>query len=118
MIYQYRAIGLLWRPVALYFLKKRTMQRLFGFLSAAIILAFTACKGHEKKVLVYASSNIQIDNTKKHITVGDGTTHHEQELDFTGGDPVTIETPSPLGNVSLTVPEDGLYIANLKNDTV
>lgn len=82
------------------------------------MICFAACKGHEKKILVYASGDIQVDNTKQHITVADGTTHHEQELDFTTGDPVTLDIQSPQGKVTLTATDDGLYIANLKNDTV
>ena len=49
------------------------MQRLSGFLSIAVIFLFTACKGHEKKILVYASSDIQTDNSKTNITVTEGT---------------------------------------------
>lgn len=73
-----------------------------------------------KKVLVYASDKITVDNTQQNITVanGDGTTHHEQELDFTSGDPVTLNVETPQGKYTLTVPEDGLYIANVKTDTV
>jgi hypothetical protein len=84
----------------------------------AVVLTFTACKGHDKKILVYASSNVQTDNTKMNITVTDGTTHHEQELDFPGSDPVTLNIQSPQGKLALNATEDGLYIANLKNDTV
>ena len=84
------------------------------------IVLFAACKGHEKKVLVYASDKITVDDTKQHITIanGDGTTHHEQELDFTTGDPVTLNVESAQGKYTVTIPDDGLYIANLKNDTV
>lgn len=84
------------------------------------IALFAACKGHEKKVLVYASDKIAVDETQKNITIsnGDGTTHHEQELDFTGGDPVTLNVVSPQGKYTVTIPDDGLYIANLKTDTV
>lgn len=90
------------------------------FLLFASILLLSACKGHEKKVLVYASDKISVDNTQHHITIanGDGTTHHEQELDFNTGDPVTLDVESPQGKYSVTIPDDGLYIANLKTDTV
>ena len=90
------------------------------FLLFASILFLSACKGHEKKVLVYASDKISVDNTRHHITIanGDGTTHHEQELDFNTGDPVTLDVESPQGKYSVTIPDDGLYIANLKTDTV
>lgn len=89
-------------------------------LLIASIVCLAACKGHEKKVLVYASDQISVDNTQKHITIarGDGTTHHEQVLDFNTGDPVTLDVESPQGKYSVTIPDDGLYIANLKTDTV
>jgi hypothetical protein len=96
------------------------MQKNPGFLLLAIIVCFSACKGHQKKVLVYASDRMTVDNNQQHITVanGDGTTHHEQELDFTSGDPVTLNVETPQGKYAITIPEDGLYVANIKNDTV
>ena len=94
------------------------MQKNSTILALVVLVAFTACKGHEKKILVYANSDIQVDNTKTHITVSDGSPHHEQELDFTGGDPVTLDVQSPSGKLSLTASDDGLYILNLKTDTV
>ena len=94
------------------------MQRISGFLLIAVLLSFTACKSHDKKILLYASGNIQTDNSHTNITVADGTTHHEQELDFPGSEPVTLNVQSPQGKFSLNAADDGLYIANLKNDTV
>jgi hypothetical protein len=94
------------------------MHKFHSFLFLTALACGTACKGHEKKIVVYASSNIQIDDTKQHITVSDGTTHHEQELDFTTGDPVNIDVQSPVAKVAIIAPDDGLYVLNLKNDTV
>ena len=94
-------------------------MRIFPFLPI-VIVCFAACKGHEKKVLVYASDKITVDGSQQNITVanGDGTTHHEQELDFNTGDPVTLNVESPQGKYTVTIPDDGLFIANLKTDTV
>jgi hypothetical protein len=94
------------------------MQKLPGLLLLLTVIGFTACKGHEKKILVYANSDIQVDNSKQHITVTDGGPHHEQELDFTGSDPVTLDAQTPTGKLSVTATDDGLYIFNLKTDTV
>ncbi|HLX67249.1 MAG TPA: hypothetical protein VKR41_09650 [Puia sp.] len=94
------------------------MQKFHSFLFLTILISLSACKGHEKKILVYASSDIQVDDSKQHITVAEGTTHHEQELDFSSGSPVTLDVQSPLGKVSVTAADDGLYILNLKTDTV
>lgn len=92
----------------------------FLFLPLALAVSFSACKGHLKKVIVYASDKMTVDNTQQNITVanGDGTTHHEQELDFTTGDPVTLNIQTPQGKYTIAIPDDGLYIANAKNDTV
>lgn len=94
------------------------MQKIPFSLALMVLVGFTACKGHEKKILVYANSDVQVDNTKQHITVTDGGPHHEQELDFTSGDPVTLDVQSPSGKLSVSASDDGLYILNLKPDTV
>jgi hypothetical protein len=93
-------------------------MRIFALLF--VVACLGACKGHEKKVLVYASDKITVDATQQNITIanGDGTTHYEQELDFPVGDPVTLNVTSPQGKYTVSIPDDGLYIANLKNDTV
>jgi hypothetical protein len=94
------------------------MQKFHSFLFLTILASLTACKSHEKKILVYASSDIVVDDSKQHIVVSDGTTHHEQELDFSASGPVTLDVQSPSGKTSVTAADDGLYILNLKNDTV
>jgi hypothetical protein len=94
------------------------MHKLAPLLLLALTIGFTACKGHSKKILVYASSDIKADETQTNITIGDGTTHHERELDFQGGDPVTLNMQTPTGKTVLVAAEDGYYIANLKNDTI
>lgn len=94
------------------------MQKFHSILFLTILATLTACKGHEKKILVYAGSDIQVDDSKQHITVSDGTTHHEQELDFTTGNPVTLDVQSPQGKTSVTATDDGLYILNLEADTI
>ena len=95
------------------------MQRLLLLFSITAITALTACS-RGKKILVYATSDsdIQVDETQKNITVADGTTHHEKELDFSGGAPVTLNIQLPSGKFTLQADDDGLYIVNLKKDTV
>src|ERR1700689_5322984 len=94
------------------------MQKFHSFLFLTTLVCLTACKGHEKKILVYASSDITVDDTKQHITVSEATSHHEQELDFNTGDPVSLDVQSPQGKMSVTATDDGLYILNLMDDTV
>ncbi|HUB60330.1 MAG TPA: hypothetical protein VL978_06505 [Puia sp.] len=94
------------------------MQKFHSFLFLTFLVSLAACKSHEKKILVYASSDIQVDDSKHHITVSAGSTHHEQELDFNTGNPVTLDVQSPEGKLSVTAADDGLYILNLEPDTV
>jgi hypothetical protein len=95
------------------------MQRLLGLLAIIAITTLTSCS-HNKKILVYATSDsdIKVDETQKNITVADGSAHHEKELDFTGSDPVTLNIQTPSGKFTLQAADDGLYIVNLKMDTV
>ena len=85
-------------------------------LSALLFLG--ACTSHQKKVLLYADSKIQVDESQKNIKVEDGTTQVEQELNFNSGDPVVLNISGPGGNYTLEIKEDGLFLANLKKDTV
>jgi len=94
------------------------MRNLHPFLFLMVLLGLTACKGHEKKIIVYAGSDITIDEAKQHVAVSEGTTHHEQELDFNTGNPVTLDVQSPAGKINVTATDDGLYILNLETDTV
>jgi hypothetical protein len=93
-------------------IKKRSI------LIPVILVMLGGCSSHQKKVLVYANSKIQVDESQKNITVTEGSTQVEQELNFNTGDPVVLNITSPAGNYKLEVTEDGLWLANLKKDTV
>jgi hypothetical protein len=86
--------------------------------AAVSLVLLNSCASHHKTVLIFASSDIQVDNTQKNINISDGTTHHEKELTFSGTDPVSLNIQSPAGKYTLEASDDGLYIANLKTDTV
>jgi hypothetical protein len=89
-----------------------------SWLLFTALFFIAACTSHQKKVLLYANSKIQVDESQKNITVTDGTTQVEQELDFNSGDPVVLNITGPNGKYTLEVKEDGLFLANLKKDTV
>jgi hypothetical protein len=87
-------------------------------LLLSALLFLSACSSHQKKVLLYANSKIQVDESQKNITVMDGTTQVEQEINFNSGDPVVLNISGPKGKYTLEVKEDGLFLANLKTDTI
>ena len=88
------------------------------WLLLSLVFFVAACSSHQKKVLLYANSKIQVDESQKNITVTDGSTQVEQELDFNSGDPVVLNVTGPNGKYTLEVKDDGLFLANLKKDTV
>ena len=88
------------------------------WLLISFALFVSACASHQKKILLYANSNIQVDESQKNITVTDGNSQVEKELDFSGADPVVLNINGPQGKYSLEAKEDGLFLANLKADTI
>ena len=74
----------------------------------------TGCsEGEQKKVLVMASGKVNINGNV--VTLDPGTTHNENEVNVTG-DKITVTSPS--GSQDFPVTEAGLYILNIKNDTL
>ena len=79
------------------------------FPSAALCPPFFGCVFlSSKKILIYANSNIQVDESQKNITVEDGTTQVEKELNFNTRDPVVLNITGPGGNTRWKLKEDGL----------
>ena len=74
---------------------------------------FYSCSGGGKKVIVMASGNIQV--TGNSITLQPGSTHNEETV-VPDGDKITVTSPS--GNKDFDVKEPGLYLLNLKKDTL
>jgi hypothetical protein len=93
------------------------MKKSSWFLLAAMLF-LSACSSHQKKILIYANSNIQADESQKNITVTDGNTQVEKELSFNSSDPVILNITGPHGHYTLEAKEDGFYLANLKSDTI
>jgi hypothetical protein len=91
------------------------MNKIKGFLLSIASLCFLiGCSDKDvKKVLVMASGKVQVNENV--ITLDPGTTHTENEIPVTDGK-VTVKTPS--GSSDFTVAEKGIYILNIKNDTV
>jgi hypothetical protein len=66
-----------------------------------------------KKVVIMASGKIQANGT--HITLEPGSTHNEETI-VPDGDKITVTTP--IGNKDFEVKEPGLYLLNIKKDTL
>ena len=82
--------------------------------TVACVFFLVGCSDKEvRKVLVMASGKVQVNGNV--VSLDPGTTHTENEITLTDGK-LTAKTPS--GSTDFTVPEKGLYILNIKNDTV
>jgi hypothetical protein len=93
-------------------------MKMLSRLLFAAILFLGACSAHQKKILIYANSKIAVDETQKNITVEEGTTQVEKELDFSSSGPVVLNITGPAGKFTLEASEDGYWLANLGVDTI
>jgi hypothetical protein len=88
------------------------------FSTMFAVICFAACSpGVSKKVKVMSSGKMQVDEATKTVTFTPGTQHNEADLTFTEKDKaVTVKTPD--GDQSFEIPDNGVYILNLKTDTL
>lgn len=87
------------------------MKKYLSILSAAIILA--SCGGKPTKVIIMASGDVKAENNI--VTLEPGTTHNEVIV-ADPGESITVKSEGKDQN--FTVPGPGVYILNLKKDTI
>jgi hypothetical protein len=89
------------------------MKKIFAASCLLSTLFFYSCSGGGKKVVIMASGKIEVSGNT--INLKPGTTHNETSF---GPDGNNITVVSPAGNSDFSVSEDGLYLLNLKKDTL
>lgn len=89
------------------------MKNTVLFLAIICITLFSACSGGGKKVLIMSSGKVQINGNT--ITLQAGTTHTETTM-TPDGDNISVVAES--GPTDFPIKEKGLYILNLKKDTL
>ncbi|NCI48428.1 hypothetical protein GWC95_00745 [Sediminibacterium roseum] len=89
------------------------MKKIFGLFS--VVLLLTACK--QKKIIVYSKGPAEVNTDAKTITSKDGTGHDEKEV-LLGSSNVTYKIKGPMGEGTIDLPGDGLFIVNAKPDTI
>jgi hypothetical protein len=82
------------------------------------VICFAACSpAVQKKVKIMSSGKIQVDEATKVVTLTPGTQHNEADLVLTDKDKgVTVKGPD--GENVYETPDGGVYILNLKTDTL
>lgn len=87
------------------------MKKFLSLLFIALIVFMTSCsKG--RKLMIMSSGKVNINGST--ITLDPGTTHTEVTID--AGNKISVVTPS--GNKDFDLKDDGLYLLNLKKDTL
>jgi hypothetical protein len=81
----------------------------------AAILLLASCK--DKKMIVMSKGKAEINTEAKTIKATDGSGHEEQEVTLGGGKTV-FKLSTPAGEATVELLENGLYIVNVKNDTI
>jgi len=91
------------------------MKKIITFLIAAILLA--ACADHNKKIVVMSKGDAEINTDAKTIKATAGASH-EEKIAFVKGDKVIFKLSTPAGEATVELLENGVYIINVKNDTI
>ena len=90
------------------------MKKLLTIITAAILL--TACGG-DKKIIVMSKGPAVINTDAKTISAKDGSGHEEKEA-LVSGDKIVFSLSTPAGEAKVELFKNGLYIINVKSDTI
>jgi len=89
------------------------MKQLTVLAFAALMIMLTSCSDGGKEVLVMGSGKITLGENS--VTIVPGSRHNEERLKVTS-DKITVKGFD--GDKEIAVPESGLYVLNLKKDTL
>jgi len=89
-------------------------------LLVACTFFFAACGSHTKKIIVYANNDADINQETKAVTQKDTVGHLDKTIQYSTGDKVSLSVKTFAGStITVEIPGDGYYIANLKaKDTI
>ena len=91
-------------------------MRNFAAIVFALVL-FSSCSGGLKRIYVMSKGPAQYDEAAKTISAKDGNGHDEKILNISSAE-VALKLNGPTGEASINLKENGLYILNIKNDTI
>jgi hypothetical protein len=86
-------------------------------LLAAIACFLIACSNNHKTVVVMSKGKADIDLNAKTIKSTDGSGHEEKTLDINSAE-ISFKLNTPAGEATVDIKENGLYVINVKNDTI
>jgi hypothetical protein len=89
------------------------MKQFIACLTALLVLS--ACS--DKKMIVMSKGPADVNTDNKTIKATDGAGHEEKEITLKSGN-VVFKLSTPAGEATVELLENGLYIVNVKNDTI
>ena len=93
-------------------------MKLPALFATILLVLFTACSSSGgKKVIVMSSGKMQLGSDGKTISFEPGNQHNDLEIKLSSNDK-TVTVKSPDGEKTYDIPEEGLYLLNLKSDTL
>ena len=95
----------------------KSLSSLVLCCTAVIMLAACGGASHQKKVVIMSNGKLTIDESKQKIKQDPSLTHVEETLEFTT-DKVKLEVESSYGKKEFDITDDGIYILNIKADTL
>jgi hypothetical protein len=87
---------------------------------AVVLFAFvllSSCAGNNKRIYVMSKGPAQYDEAAKTISAKDGNGHEEKIINISSAE-VALKLNGPTGEASVNFKENGLYVINIKNDTI
>jgi hypothetical protein len=91
------------------------MKNIAALLFATALLA--SCAGNNKRIYVMSKGPAVYDEASKTISAKDGRGHEEKIINISSAE-VALKLNGPSGEASVNFKENGLYIINIKNDTI
>jgi hypothetical protein len=91
------------------------MRNIAVILFAIVLLS--SCAGNNKRIYIMSKGPAQYDEAAKTISAKDGRGHEEKIINISSAE-VALKLNGPTGEASVTFKENGLYIINIKNDTI
>ena len=82
-----------------------------------LILFLAACSGNQKTIVVMSKGEADIDLNAGTIKAKDGAGHESKPVSI-NKKTIQFKLSSPAGDATVEMQENGLYIINVKNDTI
>ena len=91
------------------------MKNLFAFFVVSSLLI--ACAGNDKTIIIMSKGDATVDLNAGTIQAKDGA-GHEEKLVAVNKANISFKLNTPVGEATVELKENGLYVINVKNDTI